>query len=562
MYEDYDVYRFAIESLDNLLKKIISCQKDIIKYHQNNIDEIKKDSNLSSREKQIKIKSYLSSIHDVHNLLKQNNNIINHMSSYVEKLHNNVNNLITGNLEDYVDLKSEKDSISLNSINKVLFAVIEEEKEKINRIKEETDELLAYMDISSSSEKHEIFEKECRKLYHLKDEINTMISSINLDESNTKSKELIIEYVNKERDRITNISKEAYNILGYKYEELVESDKFDIFIELLRGEHNKIIELINDMDYIGNSLKDLNTQDKVAFNLYKNIVEEEARKLGFTIDVLDEICPSKEDIENIPVLDENTSTKDEIIEVIDSENKRIEEYSKKIKEVLSNLKNGSSEPKEAIARLSDIYINESQEMGNKAETTENLLENKVDPNIREKDTLEYKKIYSLLNKSFWIARQKASEEKIKYPSALYEKTVREYQNQILIDEYNISLEKAEDIIEEYKEKYASDIYMDDIYNEAMSILREELSLSIQELCDESNGISLLDKKAYELLDRDLNNINDEILACNENDINDGLTINEYKNKYKLNKLQNKKDIIENQMFFIKRREKRLDNGYF
>lgn len=562
MYEDYDVYRFAIESLDNLLKKIISCQKDIIKYHQNNIDEIKKDSNLSSREKQIKIKSYLSSIHDVHNLLKQNNNIINHMSSYVEKLHNNVNNLITGNLEDYVDLKSEKDSISLNSINKVLFAVIEEEKEKINRIKEETDELLAYMDISSSSEKHEVFEKECRKLYHLKDEINTMISSINLDESNTKSKELIIEYVNKERDRITNISKEAYNILGYKYEELVESDKFDIFIELLRGEHNKIIELINDMDYIGNSLKDLNTQDKVAFNLYKNIVEEEARKLGFTIDVLDEICPSKEDIENIPVLDENTSTKDEIIEVIDSENKRIEEYSKKIKEVLSNLKNGSSEPKEAIARLSDIYINESQEMENKAETTENLLENKVDPNIREKDTLEYKKIYSLLNKSFWIARQKASEEKIKYPSALYEKTVREYQNQILIDEYNISLEKAEDIIEEYKEKYASDIYMDDIYNEAMSILREEFSLSIQELCDESNGISLLDKKAYELLDRDLKNINDEILACNENDINDGLTINEYKNKYKLNKLQNKKDIIENQMFLIKRREQRLDNGYF
>lgn len=562
MYEDYDVYRFAIESLDNLLKKIISCQKDIIKYHQNNIDEIKKDSNLSSREKQIKIKSYLSSIHDVHNLLKQNNNIINHMSSYVEKLHNNVNNLITGNLEDYVDLKSEKDSISLNSINKVLFAVIEEEKEKINRIKEETDELLAYMDISSSSEKHEIFEKECRKLYHLKDEINTMISSINLDESNSKSKELIIEYVNKERDRITNISKEAYNILGYKYEELVESDKFDIFIELLRGEHNKIIELINDMDYIGNSLKDLNTQDKVAFNLYKNIVEEEARKLGFTIDVLDEICPSKEDIENIPVLDENTSTKDEIIEVIDSENKRIEEYSKKIKEVLSNLKNGSSEPKEAIARLSDIYINESQEMENKAETTENLLENKVDPNIREKDTLEYKKIYSLLNKSFWIARQKASEEKIKYPSALYEKTVREYQNQILIDEYNISLEKAEDIIEEYKEKYASDIYMDDIYNEAMSILREEFSLSIQELCDESNGISLLDKKAYELLDRDLKNINDEILACNENDINDGLTINEYKNNYKLNKLQNKKDIIENQMFLIKRREQRLDNGYF
>ena len=70
---------------------------------------------------------------------------------------------------------------------------------------------------------------------------------------------------------------------------------------------------------------------------------------------------------------------------------------------------------------------------------ENLLENKVDPNVREKDTLEYKKIYSLLNKSFWIARQKASEEKIKYPSALYEKTVREYQNQILIDEYNILL---------------------------------------------------------------------------------------------------------------------------
>ena len=44
-------------------------------------------------------------------------------------------------------------------------------------------------------------------------------------------------------------------------------------------------------------------------------------------------------------------------------------------------------------KLKIMVFDTREEMGNKAETTENLLENKVDPNIREKDTLEYKKIY-------------------------------------------------------------------------------------------------------------------------------------------------------------------------
>ena len=53
--------------------------------------------------------------------------------------------------------------------------------------------------------------------------------------------------------------------------------------------------------------------------------------------------------------------------------------------------------------------------------------------------------------------------------------------------YNISLAAVEEFIEEYKNKYADDIYIDEIYEQALVLLKDESTLSVKEgeknLCD-------------------------------------------------------------------------------
>lgn len=141
--------------------------------------------------------------------------------------------------------------------------------------------------------------------------------------------------------------------------------------------------------------------------------------------------------------------------------------------------------------------------------------------------------------------------------------VKEYQNEYLITNFNVSLEEVEEGIELYREKYAEDLYMDDIYEQALYAIREETSASIQEICDESCGLSLLDKKAYNLLEDDFEKIIKEIaLAKQEEDMDESLAINQYRKSFKLSKLITKKEMVERQMYLIRRRASRLERSTY
>ena len=173
----------------------------------------------------------------------------------------------------------------------------------------------------------------------------------------------------------------------------------------------------------------------------------------------------------------------------------------------------------------------------------------------EKDTLEYKKNYTLLNKSFWEAREKVAAEKIKFPSSLYEKKVKEYQNKYLIDNFNTSLEEVEYNIDSYKEKYASSIYMDSVYDRALSRIKENNTDTIEEICDETNGISLLDRNVYDILNDDLNDLISKLVVSDDFDDTDFREISEYKKEILNKKNINKKRIIEEQLKIIEEKAK-------
>lgn len=175
---------------------------------------------------------------------------------------------------------------------------------------------------------------------------------------------------------------------------------------------------------------------------------------------------------------------------------------------------------------------------------------------RFKDTKDYKNNYSLLNKSFWDARYKAFSEKIKYPSVLFEKKVKEYQNDYLIEKYNKSLEEIENSIDEYRKKYSKEIYMDEVYEEAVNQLKNETLLTIDEMCDESLELSQLDKKAYIILNDRLMDVIRKIgyIKADES-LDDFIDLAEYKKNAKLNELLVIKDIIEyNMNLIIKKRD--------
>lgn len=162
---------------------------------------------------------------------------------------------------------------------------------------------------------------------------------------------------------------------------------------------------------------------------------------------------------------------------------------------------------------------------------------------------EYKKLNALLNNSFWEARSKATNEKIKYPSAFYEKSVKEYQNQYLIDNYNMSLEEIEYRIFKYKEKYSLRIYMDNIYEKALNEIKDKYTLSIDEICDESNGLSLIDMYVRDLLKNDLKKIENQLKDLSD----DIIDFEDFKTKYEIDKLNEKTKDILNQLNIIDKR---------
>lgn len=166
------------------------------------------------------------------------------------------------------------------------------------------------------------------------------------------------------------------------------------------------------------------------------------------------------------------------------------------------------------------------------------------------DDIEFKKLGIILNESFWEARSYVSKKNIKYPSAYYEKCVKEYQNQFLIDKYNMSLEDIEFRIYKYKEKYSVRLYIDSVYDRALNCIRDKYTLSIDEICDEKNGLSLIDSYVKDIL------LND--LERNKNNLNSLLSSFSEINKYEIKKLEEKIDVITKQIELINKRELYLE----
>ena len=221
----------------------------------------------------------------------------------------------------------------------------------------------------------------------------------------------------------------------------------------------------------------------------------------------------------------------------------INDYNKKVIDVFINKDNNTSD--ELLKQITNIY-----NANHKYVNTINIDE-KYSKEEKEQDEIDYKKYCSNLNDSFWYAREKASEEKIKYPSALYERTVKDYQNQYLIEKYNVSLEDVEYFVSQYKEKYYADIYMEKMYSKVLNDIREESDLSIDEICDETYGISILDKGVLKILKEELFNIIREIsFVKREENFDDFIDISKYKKSIKLSKLIDKKEMIEKQIQII------------
>lgn len=250
----------------------------------------------------------------------------------------------------------------------------------------------------------------------------------------------------------------------------------------------------------------------------------------------------------------------------------LETYKFKVK-ILKNMINSLEEYNNSSVDKNELIESNATIISNIKELVNNLENNldnyRVDKNTEsdnnikltpeEKDTLEYKKNYSLLNKSFWEAREKVATEKIKFPSSLYEQKVKEYQNQFLIDNFNISLEEIEYNIDFYKEKYASNIYMDSVYDRALSKIKETNTCTIEEICDESNGISLLDRYVYDILIHDLNDIVNKIDMIDEFDDAESKDLLDFRKELNNKKIQNKKSIIEEQINIIREKAKEFDD---
>lgn len=560
MNENYDVYKFAIHELDNELDSIIECQKGLIKYHQDIIDSIKEDGSLGPKERDTKIEEYLRSISLAHNLLRENNIIINSINAQIDKLKENVFQISQAGNEE-IPVKEKK---SLEEVTKNLKKVMTDSCAKIYKISEESKELL--IEKKDYTESKNKIEEICRKLYRLTDEVNGMLEGINFnekdDEEVSEVKEIIASLVKEEQERADNISNEAYRIIGMSGEELFDAEYANTFYDFLRTEYSKILDKITDLDTTMTEIqrKEPSKTERVSMGLIQEVVEDVSHKLMIAIEKIEELVEPKEEVVQKPQVVNN----EELTRVIDNETKRITEYGAKVNQVLQNLKDGKYTNEEIVAQLSELYKTEMNKMGEATEVAEQtLFIHTIDEKQKEEETQEYKKYCSILNKSFWEARQKASSENIKYPSALYERMVKEYQNEYLITNFNVSLEEVEESIELYREKYAEDLYMDDIYEQALYAIREETSASIQEICDESCGLSLLDKKAYNLLEDDFEKIIKEIaLAKQEEDMDESLAINQYRKSFKLSKLITKKEMVERQMYLIRRRASRLERSTY
>lgn len=555
MYKEFEVYKFAIKTLNDVLVSVNECQFDALNYYQEKVSKIKNDKVLTLDEKDVMVEKYLHSVSGVHSLLEENNKAINVINEQIEVLRNNVDKLFE--ISKYPIIKKD-----LNKLTKNLHDILAKECKKIFDLAEEVDYILNEQSYDFSDNKT-IVASSLESLYNLADKINSMLQGIVFDDKQSASsiKKLIEKNVSTETKRINFISSLATEMMNIDYDTLIETNKLEELCtnidEEIRISNDKISELQDILQ------DDIDSQTFIlSIGLFIEVLEEKIDELNKVLNQLNYIInisniSKKTNINDEAIDDDN---KNDLVDAIDEETKRILLFGQKVSETLENLKKQNSSSKEIVRCLSNLYFEEHKRVDEIAEKTEKSFFNKNILNKeKELDTIDYKKYCSILNKSFWEARQKASMENIKYPSALYERTVKEYQNELLIDNYNVSLEDVESIIEEYQEKYADDIYMDKIYENALYQLRDETSASVQELCDETYGLSTLDRRAYALLQEDLIKVIREIgIVKKEQFDSDSLAISEYHKSFRLNKLVERKYMIERLLHIIDKRSRTLE----
>jgi len=429
-------------------------------------------------------------------------------------------------ISNYNPIEKEDDCMNIDLVTKELRDTIKNECEKI--------EVFSKYNDDNDNCNYLLNDKFKELLNFINKSLDKLCNVDSYDESDMIAT-VINDKITDEKIELELIKSETYELLdnntGYK----VDSLEFTDYRNFINSKIFKSKDMIYDLRLFKENNKNILTdKNNLVISVLNNIVEKQIEELNKLCLELDELTNLDEDI----IIDKNEQLKDK------------NDYTNKVMYILDELYNNNSSSEEIMERLLKVYEDEHPIVN---EIIEDDIE-VVDEKQKEIDTKEYRSNFTKLNKSFWEARAKASSEGIKYPSSLYEKKVKEYQNNYLIDNYNISLEALEREIEDYKVKYASELYMDKVYDEAIYILKEETLASIDEMCDESNGISMLDLKALEILNNDLMDVIREIGKVKDDEnLNGFIDIEEYRKSVKLNSLIDKKEMIERRINIIKRK---------
>lgn len=448
---------------------------------------------------------------------EDNKKILSDLRDNYIKLNNNINN--------YDSVKKEDDSMDIELVTKVLRDTIKNEWEKI--------EVFSNNNVQCDDNSSYVLNDMFKDLFIFIDRAVEQLNELDMQDTNDIIYTIINDKVNDEITELELIKDETNELLKINNKYIVDSNEFNDYKLFINNKIFKSKDMIYNLRLFRENNKNvLNNSSSYIISTLNNIIEKQIDELGSLFTNLDEL----------------TSLDEESYDNINEKIKDKNDYNNKVIYTIEELYNKNASSNEIMDRLLKIYDEEHP----KEEYIEEYNEVIFDEKQKELDTKEYKDNFSKLNKSFWEARSQASSEGIKYPSSLYEKKVKEYQNNYLIDNYNISLETLERDIEEYKEKYASDIYMDKVYEDAIYELKEETLASIDEMCDESNGVSMLDLKALEILNDDLMNVVRDIGKVKEDENLYGfIDIEEYRKSYKLNNLIDKKEMIEQQINKIK-----------
>ncbi len=496
---NYDVYKFLLKNLSDLVNLLCDNQINIMN------------------------ECYDEKIYEV---LQENNEVLNEISYKLNTLNSNIDYIIDNSNMEIRNNDCEVENVISNECN------------KIYNLSDEVKDLLDGTNIEHNQLLDSVID-ECNKLIYMTNEVINMLQGIIFDSNSNNMIMIVIkDKIEATKKEVISINNEANYITSLSYEQLINNNELYNFCMYLSSKITNSKNMIMDIIQLKeNNDSILTTTEEVSLNLLEDILEQQFDNLVNVNDELFRLINEEQQMDDINDLNDKKLNYEQ-------------EMEDKLKELLDE--NADSENMiNSLYKLFSKYHSKSID----DDTSLDL----VDKNEKEADTKEYKKYYSLLNKSFWEARQYVSTKKVKYPSASYEKKVKEYQNNYLIDNYNISLEEAKNYIEEYENKYASDIYIDSVYSSAMDILREETCESVDEICDESNGISKLDSKVYEILNKDLMQTIREIgIAKKEENMDDFVDVSKYKKSYKISKLIDKRDMIRKHIQAIEKRASYLE----